>query len=91
MKRVPINPPRGHDPKQHQIVGEAHSWDHISVAVPVARLSAPDNVLDALRDLLTIIPFGIYPTIGEVEKANAALLTILHHFQEERLEPPMPP
>lgn len=27
MKRVPINPPRGHDPKRHQIVGEVHSWD----------------------------------------------------------------
>jgi hypothetical protein len=27
MKRVPINPPRGRDPAQHQIVGEVHSWD----------------------------------------------------------------
>jgi hypothetical protein len=27
MRRVPINPPRGHDPEQHKIVGEIHSWD----------------------------------------------------------------
>jgi hypothetical protein len=27
MRRVPINPPRGHDPEQHKIVGPVHSWD----------------------------------------------------------------
>jgi hypothetical protein len=27
MRRVPINPPRGHDPEQHKIVGPIHSWD----------------------------------------------------------------
>jgi hypothetical protein len=27
MRRVPINPPRGHDPEQHKIVGEIHNWD----------------------------------------------------------------
>jgi hypothetical protein len=26
MRRVPINPPRGHDPEQHKIVGPIHSW-----------------------------------------------------------------
>jgi hypothetical protein len=27
MRRVPINPPRGHDPEQHKVVGPVHSWD----------------------------------------------------------------
>ena len=47
MKRVPINPPRGHDPAQHQIVGAVHSWDPPKIiqseAPPKERLETPDE------------------------------------------------
>jgi hypothetical protein len=34
MRRVPINPPRGHDPEQHKIVGPIHNWT-VSTAPPL--------------------------------------------------------
>jgi hypothetical protein len=39
MKRVSISPPRGHDPAQHQIVGEVHNWDPPKLIQP----EAPQN------------------------------------------------
>jgi hypothetical protein len=39
MRRVPINPPRGHDPEHHEIVGPVHTWGEIK---PI-RLVSPEE------------------------------------------------
>lgn len=50
-----------------------------------SQIPTEGEVMDAILDLIAIIPFGIYPTNGEAAKANAAVATIYSYLKMEKI------